>query len=62
MVPDQVREPLTGLLEVTGEVAGELRHPAARGVRGDPEQVHPPGPDLDDEGDIQRWSVNTQST
>ena len=30
-VPDQVGEPVTGLLELAGEVAGELGGPAARG-------------------------------
>ena len=44
---------MTGLLELTGEVAGELGGPAARGVRRDPEQMHPPSPCLDDERDIQ---------
>jgi len=44
---------VTGLLELTGEVAGELGGPPARGVRRDPEQMHPPRPDLDDERDIQ---------
>ena len=44
---------MTGFFELTGEVADELDGPAARGVRRDPEQMHPPGPDLDDERDIQ---------
>jgi len=52
-VPDQVSEPVTGLLELTGEIAGELGRPLACGVCRDAEQVHPPGPGLDDERDIQ---------
>jgi hypothetical protein len=51
-VPDQVGEPMTGLLELTGEVADKLGGPPARGVRRDPEQMHPPGPDLDHKCDI----------
>jgi hypothetical protein len=37
-----VGEPGPGFLEVGGEVAGEPGGPAARGVCGDPEQVHAP--------------------
>ena len=61
-VPDQVSEPVTGLLKLTGEIAGELGRPLACGVCRDAEQLHPPGPCLDDERDIRRWRVNTQST
>ena len=50
---DQVGEPVTGLLELTGEIAGELGRPLACGVCRDAEQVHPPGPGLDDERDVQ---------
>src|SRR6185437_8981885 len=52
-VPDQVSEPVTGLIELTGEVAGELAGPLARGVCRDPGQSYPPGPGLDDERDVQ---------
>ena len=44
---------MTGLLELTGEVAGELGGPAARGMRRDPEQMNAAGPGLDDERDVQ---------
>jgi hypothetical protein len=52
-VPDQVSEPVTGLLELAGEVAGELGRPAARGMRRDPGQVNAAGPGLDDERGVQ---------
>jgi hypothetical protein len=48
-VPDQAGDPVTGLLALTGEVAGELGGPFAGGVRRDGEQVNTPGPGLDDE-------------
>src|SRR5690348_6677573 len=46
-------EPVTDLLELGGEVADKLGGPLAGRVCRDPEQVHPPGPDLDDERDVQ---------
>jgi hypothetical protein len=49
-------EPVTGILKLTGEVTGELGSPVARGVRRDPEQMYPPGPDLDDETSITHTS------
>jgi hypothetical protein len=59
-VPDQVSEPVTGLLELTGEVTGELGGPVARGMRRGPEQMYPPGPELTN-ATYRRWRVNTQS-
>ena len=41
------------LLEFGGEIAGELGGPLASGMSRDAEQVHPPGPDLDDERDVE---------
>jgi hypothetical protein len=52
-VPDQVSEPVTALLELNGEVAGEPGGPLPRGVCRDPWQMHPPGPYLEDERDMQ---------
>jgi hypothetical protein len=52
-VPDQLGEPAPGLCQLAGEVAGELGGPLARRVPGDPEQVHPPRLEFDDERDVQ---------
>ena len=48
-IADEEPEPLAGVVEVHGQVAGLLGQPRAGRVRGDPEDVHPAGGVLDDE-------------
>jgi hypothetical protein len=52
-VPDQVGEPARCLFQSAGEIAGELGGPLARRVPGNPEQVHAPGVEFDDERHVQ---------
>jgi hypothetical protein len=48
-----VGESVPGLLQVRGQIPGLLYGPSARRMRGDAEQVDPPGSDLDDESRVQ---------
>ena len=48
-IADEEPEPLAGVVEVHGQVAGQLGQPRAGRVRGDPEDVDAAGGVLDDE-------------
>jgi hypothetical protein len=52
-VPYQEPEAVHPLIEVHKQIASLLRHPHAGGVGGDPDQVNPPTPYLDDEQHLQ---------
>jgi hypothetical protein len=51
-VPDQELETVSVILEAHQQVTGLLRHPRARGMGGDPGQVHAAGGVLDEEQHI----------
>lgn len=52
-VPDQVREPVPGLLEFGRELPGGLDGPRAGRMRGDAEQLNPAGSQFDHEHWVQ---------
>jgi hypothetical protein len=52
-VPDQESEVAGALAEIHEQVAGLLGGPGSGGVSGDAQDVHPPGPDLHHEEDVQ---------
>ena len=60
-VANQASESVPGLLQITGKTAGQLNHPVPGRMLGNAERVNPACLDLDDERDIQRFSVTVST-
>ena len=52
-VADHVCESVPTVLKIGGQAAGNLGNPVPGRARADCEQMHAPGLDLDDEGNVQ---------